>query len=517
MQSNRSGVWLTLGCFLLGGCTTYAPITRKSQLANPDMTGEIVVLTRDGTKYRFKNYLLKDSVLLGGGYIESDSMKDFSGNLALSDIAYIQKQQPSSSKTIIGVGAVTAFVIMAGVQLGESSQGTLSTNLAYHYPITYGGSGHGSCPYIYSWDGVSYHFESETFAGSVFRGAERSSFDVLSSLRAVDGVCRLRITNEREESEYTNRVALYAVDGPEEKRIVPDSRGSMHTIGKVASPVSCSDRDGHNLLPLISRADGVYWESSLRSKDVSLRENIRDTIFLEFTKPANASKVKLLVRGTNTELGAFAFHKLFSLRGPSLLDWYRTLESDPDESRRFISFMMREGMLHVNLRQGNAWVEKAAYADVGPMITKEQVVILDVNDDGGDILKVALVSTADLWRIDRIAMDYSEDQPVIVHELPVLSAVDQSGNDVAPLLSQVDNRYYSTVPGQSADLTFRDVPTVAGRTRTYIVSSRGFYHLWTAPGPADQRDLVQKILAEPGYGATLYLPTWKNLQTSDHQ
>ncbi len=514
MLLNRTCVWLALGCLLLGGCTKYESITRRSQLANPDLTGDIVVLTHDGTKFRFKNYLLMDSVLLGGGFIhiESDSMKAFSGNLALSDIAYIQKKQPSSGKTIVGVGAVAAFVIMARVELGESSTGSLSVGLTYHSPYHYSG---GSCPYIYSWDGSSYHFESETFAGSVFKGAERTSYDILPELKAVDGVCRLRITNEREESEYTNQVALYAVDGPEQKSIALDSKGSVHTIGEVASPISCLDRDGCNLLPLISDADGVYWESSLRSKDVSLRENIRDTIFLEFTKPANASKVKLLVQGINTELGAFAFHNLFSLRGPSLLEWYRTLESDPVESRKLISFMMREGMLHVNVRQGNAWVEKAAYPDVGPMITKEQVVILDVNDVRDDILKIALVSTADLWRIDRIAADYSEDQLVTVYDLPLLSAVDQSGNDVAPLLSQVDNRYYCTVPGQSADLTFGDVPIAAGRTRTYVVSSRGYYHLWTNPCSTDQQAMVQRILVEPGFGATMYLPTWKELRTSD--
>ena len=98
--------------------------------------------------------------------------------------------------------------------------------------IQYGNDTEISCPFVYTYDGNAFHFESETFAGAVFKGAERS-VTMCSRLKPVDGRYLMKLTNERRETEYTNEVALHVVDVFDDTDgtcvIVPDDSGTVST------------------------------------------------------------------------------------------------------------------------------------------------------------------------------------------------------------------------------------------------------------------------------------------------
>ena len=69
-----------------------------------------------------------------------------------------------------------------------------------------------SCPFIYSWDGHQYIFDSEPYGGAITRGLERDDYSELNHVVPDKGLYRLMIRNEVEETQYTNLMELIVAD-----------------------------------------------------------------------------------------------------------------------------------------------------------------------------------------------------------------------------------------------------------------------------------------------------------------
>ncbi len=499
MLSKVLSLALAASLLLYCGCRETVQLSRERfVLTKP--TGDIVVLTKDYKYYRFLqyDYFITNDSLKGTGRVTQDGqVTSFKGAIAISDIEFVETEQVNSGKTALAVVGI-AFAAVAIVAIVAMAAFAESVHDASH-----------SCPFVYAYDGTSYHFESETFSGAVLKGLERTSYDNLRYLKPVDGRYRLRLSNERPETQYVNEFKLLVVDHPASVGIIPDLRGSIHTISAPQKPLRCTDFASKDVLARVTLTDSVYWESDLSGKDFEKESDLRDGLVLEFAKPVNATTVKLIVNGVNTRLGDFAFQKVFQLKGDNTLFWYQQLEHDSSERAMFLSWMMREGMLHVKVWRDGGWREQAALVDVGPSIAKDQLALLDVRGCAGPILKVKLECTTDLWRIDRVAVDYTPDLPVTVTELAPAQAVDEKGNDVSGLMTAVDENYYVTVEGQHADVTFRDIPRREDMDRSYVVKTRGFYYQWTDAHGPDQANLLRRVLTEPQFAAKKYLPEWK--------
>jgi hypothetical protein len=494
------------------GCSSSRELTRTQQPTSAPASAPSV-LTKDGTLYRLQHYRVADSQLLAAGTSEKDGRTElFKGHLALSDIDYAQAQGDwGSGKKLLAAGVAVVFSALAIDYLNHGSSGLSIRELrGTYYPPSYGGGG--SCPFIYSYDGGRYHLESESFAGAVFKGAERASYDNLEWLRPVDGQYRLKLANESDETEYVDHIKLLVVDAPPGVAVLPNANGDFHTIAQPVHPVRCVDRDDRDVLSTVREKDDRWWESDLRAKDLTSDDGLRDGLVLEFPRPPRASIAKLVVRGINTTLGVFAFEQLFKLKGDGTLRWYQRLEREPAERRKLISWMKREGMLHVQVWQNGEWVEQTALLDVGPRVSKDQVAVLDLSQVTCDVVKIKLESATDLWRIDCVYLDYSQDLPVEIAEVDPGSAVDERGEDVSDLLRRDDDRYYVTMKGQYARLTFDEVPARAGLSRHYAVSAKGYYHPWLDSQGKDQTALLDRVLTEPLFGSRAFMPAWKALK-----
>src|SRR5262249_53145735 len=123
----------------------------------------------------------------------------------------------------------------------------------------------GSCPFLYSYDGEKYVFDGEPYGGAVFRSLARTDWSELSHLRAVDGRYRLLLTNEVDETQHTDSLALLVVEHAADELAVMDYQGQPHLIRRVNEPVSARDEDGHDLLPFLKANDGVSWTPELIS------------------------------------------------------------------------------------------------------------------------------------------------------------------------------------------------------------------------------------------------------------
>jgi hypothetical protein len=342
----------------------------------------------------------------------------------------------------------------------------------------------------------------------VLKGLERQSHDVLSHLTPVDGLYKVQLSNAGDETEYVDDIRLTIVDHPVGTRVLPDRDGVVHTLERELSPDHCLDHTGNNVLPLVTRSDGLFWE---HREDIA-STGLRDTLTLGFPKDPGAEHVRLIVRGVNTQLGNFALRSVIALKGDQKLGWLQTMESQPAERARFLRWMMREGMLHVSVLESGGWVEQEAFLDPGPGVVKDQLCLLDITRVRGDHLVIRLCCAADLWHIDRVSVDYEADRDVRIHPLKPVSAVNNSGKDVLPRLERHDGDYYTTTTGDYADVTFPVPPPVPDRTRSIVVSCRGFYYPWVdSRGPA-RHAVVDSILNHPQYGSRLLMSQWTGSQ-----
>ena len=500
---------------LVGGCKSSEKITRTSQLPIAPTEGDLKVLMNDSSLYELQTFALRDSLVVGtGNKIQEGRKQNFSGALDIHNIAYIQSNKSAPLKDFIAAGAAVFFVGTVASYLGDfTNRGFAVTEHQSLVTVSTlpsgGGGGLGSCPLVYSHDTSSDYLESETFAGAVFKGAERTAFDVLHHVQPEHGKVMLTITDKGQETEYTNEMKILSVDAPNGVTVIPDFKGGMHTISQKVEPVRCIDFTGNNRLDEVLNQDERYWQSDLNSKDFTQSSGLRDGLVLEFRKPASAKAAKIVVTGTNTKLAVFAFEHIFKMKGENRLQWYQRLENDPVERMKFVRFMLREGMLRVSVWHGDKWVEQAAIVDVGPLITKPQVALLNLDGLDGDAVKIKLECTTDLWKIDQVYLDYSSDADVTVHEFSPTSAITDDGRDVSELLAQDDDQYYAMMLGQSAKVLFDIPPAPPGINRTYILKTKGYYHQWFDSHGEDHVAEVDRILAEPMYGSKVFLPLWK--------
>ena len=511
-MSNRIiSIVLITAMLLWIGCTDTKQFTRQEFVANGE-SGEIIVLTKDNQLYRFtrQSYQIKGDSLVGrGGLRRGEQWFTFAGAIALTDVEFVQADRPNGVKTALLVGGIAAGVALMALAAAASSMKGWGGGSGGGSGGGLGGGGKFSCPFVYTHDGTNYHIESETFAGAVFKGLERPTFDNLYHLKPVAGEYKLQLRNAGEETEYVNELKLITVDHPIGTRIVPDMRGVIHTIEHPELPMMCNEFNGKDALKYVIDDDSLYWESDLSNKDVTRESDLRDGLILEFNKPANAKSAKIVVNGINSHLGFFALEHLFKLKGENKLQWFQELEHNPVEKGKFINWLKREGMLHIKLWQDGQWVEQALMYDVGPLIAKDQIAVLDISTIRDTRLRVKLESATDLWRIDHVYVDYSADRTVNARELAPFAAIDESGKDVAPLLISSDTIYYTTFPGQYATLRFKEVAGTPESKRSFVLKTKGYYHQWIDAAGPDNKEMVERILTEPLYGSKVLMPKWK--------
>jgi hypothetical protein len=324
--------------------------------------------------------------------------------------------------------------------------------------------------------------------------------DNLMYATAQNNVLRLRLANELNETDYLDALSLLAVDHAPGFTVAPGGDGRLYTLGKLALPLSARDDRGTDALPRVRAADGWGWESSPSGRDTSIVADIRDGIELAFLKPAT-NEARLVVDGNNTPWAAHMMQELVAAHGLETRAWYDSLAAYPALARRLGGMMAREAFLGVSVWSAGKWEHQGYIWEAGPEIVKRQVFPLDLAGVEGDTVRVRLESAPSFWLIDHVALGASESGQVEVRELRAESAVDRSGANVAPLISSLDGLQYVMENGASAELRFQVPDVPAGRARSYLVRSSGWYRINAPEIKPPDVALLRKVLTEP-YGAS---------------
>lgn len=405
--------------------------------------------------------------------------------VAVSDVqrVWLEKIDPlRTTMLVIGVGAAAFGVLFAIVAATKES-----------------------CPFVYSWDGAHYVFDAEPYGGAITRGLERDDYGALEHLRPDSaGLYRLLVTNEVNETQYTNSMRLFVVDHKPGARLEMDEFGRLHDVTTTVALSSARDQDGRDLTSWLRATDDLIWEP-LPAADRAGR--VREDIVLTFPKPRGATRAQLVARASTGMWGSHMIRELLALRGTAVQDWYAAIDSSraAQDSLRMWNVQQELYVLKLDVDEAGTWQPRALLPGGGPFIAETRVVPIDVSRAVGDSLRLRIRPPSGFWALNSFAVNYAEGaSPVVVDTIAPVSARAYDGRDVLPDLSSPDDRYYA-MPTNSdrAVVTFRAPAPRPGMERSIFLHTRGYYRLHLEPRNAPAIAELQRIETQPDAAARL--------------
>jgi hypothetical protein len=446
-----------------------------SQVAQPQQERIVGITTKQGEDVQFD----PPGAMVNRDAIEA-KVKNASYTIAIQDVQrlWVERKGISAPRTI-GLA-----VAIAAVAIGTLAAIVLLTKQ--------------SCPFVYSWDGTQYVFDAEPYGGAITRGMERDDYSELEHLREQNGLYRLLLTNEVDETQFTNLMELWVVDHPPELRVVSDEKGNLRGLGDVQQLGAARDRYGNNLLPWLQFTDRKIWEpAAVAGPDGSLRQEV----ILTFPKPEGATKANLIANAATGLWGSYMIKRMVELQGREAPSWLLSLDHDPSLVAALEAWGAQEETyrLRVEVEEPTGWEPRGTLPPGGPLLAEDRLIPLDVSRARGTQLRIRLRPPVGFWALNSFAVAYGAGQPVSVHRVAAKSAVTWDHKDVLEDLAAVDDRYYP-MPSTTdrAELTFQAPPRQPGMHRTVFLHSRGWYQLHlNANGEPDETTLT-KLISTPG-------------------
>lgn len=474
--------------FTFSGCYTLRGIQKgEMQYA----AGKYYYIHGVNTAYQINNAVISNGVLTGSIthlpeppkkkdivhiYVAPDSVIKKDGNnvsIPFKNIAKAETNKVDGAKTVIfttGMAVGTLFTLALIVLLTKGA----------------------SCPFIYSEDGSSASFEGEIYSGATAIPLERNDYLPLKSIKPVDGLYKIKLTNEVKEIQNTNLIELLVFDHSPETTVMVDKYSKTHILADIKKPLSASDCYGRSLKEELSGYDSLRYISQVNRDPI-----LKDTISLSFEKPQNATSARLVVSGKNTMWLDFMFVKFTDLFGNRYDNWKEKRNEKSQEE--LLKWSFDQGMPLAVYIETDSGLKFADYFNLpGPMADKADILNLDLSGVTGDKINIKLVAGLLFWDIDFAGMDFSDNSAVVKTVVPLSSATDENMKSVSELLLNDDDQYLiQPEVTNETSITFLAPPPVPEKSRSVILHSKGNYEiLRDTKGKPDIAYL--KTFLEPG-------------------
>ncbi len=449
---------------LLIGCKPSEKITRKSELRERGGKGPIRALTIDSLLYTFDSFTVSDTTLNGRGKLKrNNSISDFEGSVPFNRIVFIEGINQSVWRTIevITTTAVIAAGIIPGISEGDQFE-IQRTN-------------YGSCPYVYAFDGKSYHLEAEVFGTSISKALEAQTFHVLPSLVLVGDFLSFRIANERPETQFINSVNLFCADLNDAFSAVLDVNNILWPVYHPDPPYNAMDHSKKEILGKIKSVDKRLWDSDLAN--IAPSSGLRDQLEIEFMVPKYAKAATLIIHAINTNLINAVYKRMGALLGDATLEFYNALEKDSSLQAN-ISDWIHECGLKVEVLEGANWKEIGVILPEANVVPFVRGLRIDGLNESTDRIQLRLSSLTGVWRLDAVQVDFTPVQPLQLHPLELIKAQASNGIEAKKDLELSDDRYTTLLPLEYLNLSYGARSTITLNHPIYVVAARGYMYEW---------------------------------------
>jgi len=453
-------------------CTSIRQVTNDYELRDINKLHKIYVFTKDSILYELNKYnLLGDSVLTGFGYkIISESEEPFEGRIILKNIKYVLTSERDFWKSALAVGIISYIGITGISYLGKDNDLRMWSVVKYPYS-----TGTGSCPFIYSWNGDEYILEGEAFGIGLSKSFEMKTSHVLNFLSPFNSFCKIKLSNERPETHYFNQVEVKAFEVDKNIEVYSDVNNQFWQVEKTIIPSKANDYLGSNIIQKISNKDSDYWESDL--SNIKSSSNFEDVIEVEFIKEKSVNDGVLLIHAINTNLSQKVFEFLGSYLGDQILEFYNSLETDPEMISVFRDWV-KEISLKAFIWNRDKWEELGFIYPEANSISFSKVIPLHFENINQDTIRIMLKALTDVWKIDAVQIGTSSKLVQKIKDIPLITKEGDYQNDVIELLKNSDSKYKVLFPSESIELSFNPIIPTKGKKIVYALNVHGYLYEW---------------------------------------
>ena len=245
---------------------------------------------------------------------------------------------------------------------------------------------------------------------------ERDDYSELEHLREQNGQYRLLLTNEVDETQYTNLMELWVVDHAPGSRVVADERGTLHGFTRVQPLSAARDRYDNDLLPWLQTTDRKIWEpETVAGPD----GNLRQEVLLTFPKPDGATQANLIANTATGWWGSYMIKKMVELYGRDTASWLASLDENPAAVQGLHAWGEREGTyrLPIEVEEPDGWQTRGTLPNGGPYLAEDRTIALDISHVTGKQLRIRLRPDMSRQNADRVADQLFYDRSVISEEM----------------------------------------------------------------------------------------------------
>lgn len=404
----------------------------------------------------------KDLVLI---YINSLAAKSLSDTMTTTldykHITKIEVFEPDAGKLIVGclmaLGGLSAIALIGLI---------IACN----------------CPHVYTEapDG-SRQLEGSLYSGAVYPILERSDYLPLNHLRPIKNQYKIWLSNQEAQRQHTNLVALEVIDHAPGLNPVFDKYGVLHTLQAPQAPFDASNVNGKNVLQEIVAQDHFTFLGDLEHPS----DDGVEKLSLRFAKPDGAQTAKLLLRAKTNQWVDYIYHEFQNALGQYADEVnLKYSQKSAAENQAWIEDQKLPIAVWLETSPG-LWVKIEHFALTGGSAFKEEVLQIDLSQISGSEIHIRLEFGFHFWEIDRVALDFSENQAVQQSTLRPIAAQTHLGQDVSASLTDDDGLYYHQLNmGDEASLQFEAPPLSTGLERSFVLRAKGYYEVLhqNAPG-----------------------------------
>ena len=337
-------------------------------------------------------------------------------------------------------------------------------------------------PFIYSEDeNGEINVEHQPLIHNLLKAYEGTTYGTLHLLKDQDGTYYIHIVEEGVSVTVLDNMILYAVDYLDDGSVLTlmyDILGSPHTIREKVAPNSFVDQYGNSYLDAISSKDDSYVIVNRNNPEPS------SYYVATFTKPDSITSAKLMISLMGNDIydpQQLTIYRMFEDINGSQNWWIiDEIMSYDNYHRQIAENILNANVLQVEVFDGVKWVYQGTIIPNMNWI-EEKLIILDLSNIQGNELIVKLSSPTRIpLTFNHIAIDFTEDLPMTIHELEMTSAVLNNESNVLEILGCIDENYVVLHNKDGVRLGFADVPLASGYSRGFGVSATGFVYVMDA-------------------------------------
>jgi hypothetical protein len=432
---------------------------------------------------------------------------------------------------------------VAQTNCATSSEGTVTTSACVV-----------SCPFIYSWNGTEYIFDSEAItAFGVVAENEGKQPSRLPNLKSVDGKYKLIVSEELDERSYIDSVELLKINHPDNVEVYagfreevikgypqllnrdisfeaivglkslyervnefshenPSFTFKFYTIRDKIKPISVTEKGGN--VSELMEIDGVFWGEERVLSDipgVNVEDLNGDLILdteniselyrsVEFVYPREVDgDIKLLIRFAETDMMMWGSRNVY----------FNILDMDVYDAERFVKYGLREASIKISVWDGKGWANEVVITDYPRDKFSDIVIPLDIYGISTENLKIRVVTPIGAFRIDGIYVDYSEEEEIEVVRENLVS-VKKNGFPAKEQVENNDGNRMVLGKGDVVNLEFAEIGEKSDLDYTMFLNVKGYYLPEGSSGVyfIKDKEIVNRLYNEEGFSPRYWYLKW---------